>query len=74
MSRQQLDSHMFTRKQRIEVRLTELGMSKKELAKRAGKPYTYVCHVVNGTKQPGLGTAEAIAGVLGLPREDIRNQ
>jgi transcriptional regulator with XRE-family HTH domain len=50
----------------IKLRRTELGLSRRELAERAGLSYPYVAELENGAKQGSPRALEAIATALEL--------
>lgn len=55
----------------IKLRRTELGLSRRELAERAGLSYPYVAELENGAKQGSPKAIEAIARALELRPSEL---
>jgi transcriptional regulator with XRE-family HTH domain len=55
----------------IKLRRTELGLSRRELAERAGLSYPYVAELENGAKQGSPKALEAIARALELRPSEL---
>jgi len=54
-----------------ELRRTELGMSRKDLAGRAGISYPFLSEIEKGVKQPSSRKLGQLAEALGLRTEDL---
>ena len=50
----------------LKERLEELGISQRELARRAGIDDSYVCGIINGKRNPSIKIAIAIGKVVGV--------
>jgi transcriptional regulator with XRE-family HTH domain len=55
----------------VKLRRTELGLSRRELAERAGLSYPYVAELENGAKQGSPKAIEAIARALELRPSEL---
>jgi transcriptional regulator with XRE-family HTH domain len=55
----------------VRVLRTELGMSRKELADRAGLSYSYVSEIENAAKQPSSRALRAVAQAFGLEAHEL---
>jgi len=50
---------------------TQLGLSQRKLAKKAGLSPSLIAQIELGQKQPSWHTADKIAAALGVPLEEI---